>query len=688
MRKLFLEPILLLCCGLVLSSATALAEQTRSPNVIIIYSDDHGYTDLGLFRIDSNVRTPHMDSLARGGVLITNGYSSAPQCRPSRCGLMAGRIQNEFGFSQNHSNSGEGEGAMPRTYPPGTDMAGQPLLTIADRMKALGYVTGFSGKWHCGDNEDKEGKYDPRGRGFDEYWVGPSGVYHANFDLDGKSIPHQRILNRDNRVIVQGKAAEAFIKRNKDKSFFLYFPIYGPHAPLIDLDDPYYKNFPAVDYPHYNDAQDDIRRRGLALLHAMDDAVGGVMKKLREHGLEENTLILFAGDNGAPTMLRTGGGTPDVNGWNGSCNVPMRGAKGNLLEGGIRVPMFAYWKGTIPAGQVIDEMVTTLDFTATTLAAGGGELPDEFDGVDILPRLTGKSKKIAREKPMFWDFFEGQAVRLGDWKLWRNGSGDRLFHIAKDPSELNNVIDQHPEQAKLLQDELDKWVASLRPDSQAGLAWDDNFYSYAVTGAPEGVQPDPRYLVPYDDPAPKPYPLPIAGEPKPHGKVGPKAEATRQPKAERTRRGKAGERSRGRTRQRPGGSTQGVAPDGWLSAGDIKLSSGEGSLIVENLGDRGFFTIKDFKPIERGPFTLTCRMKSTTVRRLSIFYNKPSRDRLINLTIKKGDAFKEYKASIPAETLEGLRFNPSKDKGEIEINCMRIVDGDGKVVGEWEFKGE
>jgi uncharacterized sulfatase len=300
-----------------------------SPNVIIIYSDDHGYTDLGAYGIDSHVDTPNMDTLARGGALMTSGYSSAPQCRPSRCGLMAGRIQNEFGFSENQADSGEGTGAMPRIYPAGTDMAGQPLLTIADRMKALGYVTGFSGKWHCGSNDDPEGKYDPRGRGFDEYWVGNLIPAYANIDLDGKSIPHQKITEWpagiQNRVILQGKYAEAFIERNRKEKFFLYFPIFGPHVPTISQNDPYYTEFPKVDYPHYDDAQDDVRRQGLALLKAMDDSIGGVLQKLRDLGLEENTLILFAGDNGAPTKLRTGRGTPDVNGWNGSCNVPMRG---------------------------------------------------------------------------------------------------------------------------------------------------------------------------------------------------------------------------------------------------------------------------------------------------------------------------------------------------------------------------
>ncbi|MHC4175020.1 MAG: sulfatase-like hydrolase/transferase [Planctomycetota bacterium] len=507
MRKLFLNLFLPLplCCGLVFSTATELAAQTRTnPNIIIIYTDDHGYTDLGLFGIDSNVDTPTMDTLASNGALMTHGYCSAPQCRPSRVGLMAGRIQNEFGFDQNHANPGEGEGTMPRTYPAGTDMAGKPLLTIADRMKALGYVTGFSGKWHCGTNNDKAQKYDPRGRGFDEYWVGLNGIYWANFDLAGNSIPHQKVENYDNRVIVQGKAAEAFIERNKDMKFFLYFPIFGPHVPRIDLDDPYYTNFPEQDYPQYNAKQDDVRRQGLALLKAMDDAIGGVVQKLCDLGLEEHTLILFAGDNGAPVGLRTGGGSPDVKKWNGSENVPMRGAKGLLMEGGIRVPMFAYWKGTIPAGQVIDEMVTALDFTATTLVAGGGALPSEFDGVDILPRLTGQASTITRTQPMFWDFTREQAVRKGDWKLWRNASGDRLYNIASDPYELTNVIQQQPERAA----ELTAWSDTLPAKAKAKLA-DDRFWAHYLNGAPAGIVADPRYLTPYDNPVATPYPAPV-----------------------------------------------------------------------------------------------------------------------------------------------------------------------------------
>jgi hypothetical protein len=192
--------------------------------------------------------------------------------------------------------------------------------------------------------------------------------------------------------------------------------------------------------------------------------------------------------------------------------------------------MFAYWKGKIPAGQVINEMVTALDFTATTLAAGGGDLPAEFDGVDLLPRLTGQESAINRSEPMFWDFFEEQAVRMGDWKLWRNGSGDRLFRIADDPFELHNVIQQQPQVAGQLASKLDDWVATLLPHATADLAWDDSHWRYPLNGAPAGVGADPRYLAPYENPQPTPYPTPMTGNPIPHGK-GNIGDARRQPSA-------------------------------------------------------------------------------------------------------------------------------------------------------------
>ena len=164
-------------------------------------------------------------------------------------------------------------------------------------------------------------------------------------------------------------------------------------------------------------------------------------------------------------------------------------------------------------------MVTTLDFTATTLAEAGGELPPEFDGVNILPRLTGETPAITRSQPMYWDFITGLAIRQGDWKLYRNGSGDRLFNMANDPKELFNLASQQPEKTAELAAKLDSWAATFPPAATTDLKGGDALMGYAISGAPEGVKPDPRYLVPYDDPRPAPYPVRVTGRAVPHGRV-------------------------------------------------------------------------------------------------------------------------------------------------------------------------
>ena len=520
-------------------AAEAAGTRTESdpPNVIIIYSDDHGYTDLGIYGIDSHVNTPNMDALARNGALMRAGYSSAPQCRPSRCGLLTGRIQNEFGFTDNKCDAGAGEGTLPRVYPQGTDMAGKPLLTIAERMKKLGYVTGFSGKWHCGPNEDRDRKFDPRGRGFDDYWVAPMTSGVANLDLKGQSIPHQRkSWPGANRVILQGKYAEAFVRKNKDRPFFLYLPIYGPHVPMIQKDDLYVRNTALVDYPQYNDAQDKHRRLGLALIKAMDDAIGGLVATLQRFGLDQNTLILFSGDNGAPGRFDNGA----IGAWNGSNNVPMRGPKGTLHEGGIRVPMFASWKGRIKPGTVIEEMVTTLDFTATTLAVAGGEIPPEFDGLNLMPRLNGQQQEIIRTQPMYWDFYTGQAIRDGDWKLWRNNEITVLFNIAEDPAELTNLAWKEPKRVKLLKEKLNAWSESLRPSARYDPAGRGAKLAPHFAGAPSEIQPDPRYLIPYSTPKAAPYPAAVRSP----GAAKPEAWELEQPKTQRVTPRKTNQRSR------------------------------------------------------------------------------------------------------------------------------------------------
>ncbi len=467
----------------------AAAPAPTRPNVIIILSDDHGYTDLGIHGIDPNVQTPALDQLAANGALMRFGYSTAPQCVPSRAGLMSGRVQNTFGLRGN----GDSDEPIPKAVP-----------TIAERLKQLGgYRTGFVGKWHLGN-----GPYSPENRGFDDFQNGTMRSYVANYDLDGKATPRKSFTIPGNRVLHQGQAGAAFIEKNHAQPFFLYLALYGPHLPRIDKDDPYYLNFPKVSYPNSTPELDDIRRQGLGLIKAVDDAVAGVVKKLREHGIEENTLIFFAGDNGAqPKYATTLKGRETLAKWDGSENIPLRGEKGSLWEGGMKVPMLVYWKGHIPAGQVINTPISTLDFTATALKLAGGEIPAEFDGIDLLPFLTRKTSTLTRTKDLFWDWGDGIALQRDGWKIHRYGSKLALFNITADPNKFFDLRAQRPDKFKELEAALMARHRALPEEGRSKLRGDRE--SLYVIGAPAQTPVESRYRYPYQDGKPIAYPAPL-----------------------------------------------------------------------------------------------------------------------------------------------------------------------------------
>lgn len=468
---------------------TAHGANKKKPNIIIIFTDDHGTTDLGLHGIDPNVDTPNLDKLAAGGALMKAGYASSPKCVPSRAGIMMGRIQNEVGLVINNDGPLE-------LY----DLDGKPIVLLPQYMKELGYRTGHVGKWALGVAPGK--------RGFDDYYDGVLENYTVNFDLNGKSVPQQKVTDMRNRVTVQGEAAAAFIEKNHDKPFFLYLPLYAPHLPRISKDDPYYLNFPKLDYPNYSDELDDIRRQGLALVKAIDDTVGVVMEKLRQHGIEENTLVFFTSDNGgSPKFGKGQDSKSQLATSDGSENIPLRGEKGTLWEGGIRVPMLAYWKGSIPGGLVIEEPVWTLDLTTTSIIAGGGTPSPEMDGVDLLPRLINGATSVKRDKPLYWDHKPSIAIRKGDWKLQRDGTQDYLFNLAEDPFELVNLRYQNPEKHAELYKDLMAWRETLPVEGRSRLG---NPYGPAyVDGAGVGVGIDSRYKIPYQDAKAAAYPAMI-----------------------------------------------------------------------------------------------------------------------------------------------------------------------------------
>lgn len=500
---------------IVLISMTASADRTKrnpwadKPNIIIVFTDDHGYTDLGAYGIDEQVDTPQMDALARNGAIFTDAYCTAPQCMPSRVGLMLGQYQNRVGFRTNADD-----------YLPLTAPDGSPVLTIADRLRAQGYTTGMVGKWHIGINTTPKGQYpgakadyEPRGRGFDEYWEGPINNYRANFTLQGQKIPHQTVSDKRNRIDVQTEAAQAFIRRNHSKPFFLYLAYFGPHIPRIAKNDPYYLNYPTPDYPHYEAWEEDIRRQGLALVKAIDTGVGRVMSTIHQYpGLEERTLILFTSDNGSPHKL--GNTALRKSNWTGSDNIPLRGEKGSLWEGGIKVPGWAYWKGQIAPGTIIREPVITLDFAATALALAGGGESSELDGQNIA-RLLRQSGDFIRQSPFFWSYSQEMAVRKGDWKLRLRSDAKYLFNLAQDPNELVSLTQDYPDKVAELEAEMAAYEASLPPSGQGKLGLEgvgDARMGY-VTGAVVGTASDPRYVTPQSAPQATAYPQALLGLP-------------------------------------------------------------------------------------------------------------------------------------------------------------------------------
>ena len=366
--------------------SAAVIESTAKPNIIVIYTDDHGWPDIGVAGINDDLRTPHLDRLAADGVYASNGYSTAPQCVPSRAGLLIGKFQSRFGVESN----------------------GAPLdgfnaeLTIAERLKRAGYATGQIGKWHLGPTQNITD------HGFDDvYAKNANRPCSANYTLAGKTIKMQQVNDGLYHLDACTQAAKVFIERHQEKPFFLYLAYRAPHVPL-DAPKKYLDRFPGK--------MPQRRRQALAMISAMDDGVGLIRDTLKQHGLEQNTLIFYIGDNGAPLKIHkldAPGGGP---GWDGSLNKPMNGEKGMLSEGGIRVPFVVSWPGTIPGKQVYRHPIVALDVAATAVAIAGLKPDNSLDGVNLIPHLTGKIKAAPHES-IQWRWIAQAAVREGRWKF-------------------------------------------------------------------------------------------------------------------------------------------------------------------------------------------------------------------------------------------------------------------------------
>ncbi len=426
----------------VLSVPARAADKARRPNVVILLADDLGYADLG-FQGCKDIPTPNLDALAKSGVRCTNGYVSGPYCSPTRAGLLTGRYQTRFGHEFNPGGMAGG--------------AGLPLseTTIADRFAANGYATGLVGKWHLGEAD----KFQPPRRGFKEYF-GFLGGAHAYFPDKGAPIfrGSEPVPEKDYLTDAFGREAVAFIDRHKAEPFFLYLAFNAVHTPMQATEERL-KKFASI--------ADKTRRTYAAMTLAMDEAIGKVLDKLRAEKLEEDTLIFFFSDNGGPTMPGTT--------INGSSNAPLRGSKRTTLEGGIHVPFVVSWKGRLPAGKTYDLPVIQLDIQPTALAAAGVAVSPEWklDGVNLLPYLEGKNTAAPHET-LYWRFGAQMAIRQGDWKVVRydpaadgekakGATPAKLYNLARDIGEANDLAAKEPEKLKALEAVWQKWNAELVP---------------------------------------------------------------------------------------------------------------------------------------------------------------------------------------------------------------------------------
>jgi arylsulfatase A-like enzyme len=449
-----MTPAIRAVAGIVLTIACVALQhgnaQTRRPNILLIVSDDLGYGDIGVYG-SREIPTTNIDRLARGGIRFTNAYVSGPYCSPTRAGLMTGRYPQRFGHEFN---------------PDGSPEYGLPFTetTIADRLKANGYHTALFGKWHLGSAD----RLHPLRRGFEEFYgfLGGSHSYMHVADLDeGTKRPDPLLDGTKPAAPVTyltdelGDRASRYIAQHASEPFFLYLAFNAAHTPL-EAPEKYLARFPNIADPQ--------RRTYAAMISAMDDAIGKTLAAVRERKLEENTLVIFLNDNGGPTMPTTT--------VNGSSNGPLRGSKRQTWEGGIRVAFAMSWKSHLAAGQVDDRPIIQLDVLPTALAAASiAAKASEFDGVNLLPFLTGQVKGEPHDA-LYWRLGGMMAIRRGDWKLVKTREGPLidvdplalkdlteagLYNLSEDIGETRDRSSERPDKVRELSESWQQWNRQL-----------------------------------------------------------------------------------------------------------------------------------------------------------------------------------------------------------------------------------
>ena len=439
---------LVLSCHKDTVQTAAFAEGKKKPNIVYILADDLGYAEVGCYG-QKKIRTPNIDKLASEGMKFTQHYSGNPVCAPSRCALMTGK---HTGHTQVRGNKQVGgtEG-----WKLGSTIGGQwPIkadtITVAKILKKAGYTTGAFGKWGLG-RAGTTG--DPNQQGFDHFYGyicqrQAHTFYPNHLWRDGKVEWIE--ANKDGREQVYSHdliAAEAlkFISTNKNHPFFLYVPFTIPHVALQVPEDSLAEYKGKWPDPPYDGKKGYIphthpRACYAGMVTRMDKDVGRIMALLEELDLDENTLVIFTSDNG-PTYA--GGADSDFFESAG----PLRGLKGSVYEGGIRVPYIARWPGRIKAGSTSDHISAFWDFLPTCCELIGEEPPQDIDGISVLSTFLGQHRKQKKHQYLYWELRGQQAVRMGKWKALRRKPDMKieLYDLDKDIGESRDVAGEYPD---------------------------------------------------------------------------------------------------------------------------------------------------------------------------------------------------------------------------------------------------
>ena len=447
-----------LCASLALAACSQINKEKQQPNIVYILADDLGYGDLSCYG-QQKISTPNIDRLAGQGMLFTQHYTGCTVSAPSRSSLMTGLHTGHTPIRGNKGWDPEGQWPLPANS-----------FTVAEMLKSKGYATGAFGKWGLG-YIDTEG--DPNSQGFDEFYGYNCQSLAHNYFPDHLWHNHEKIVLHENENGQTGayssdlihQAAISFLEKNREKPFFLFYPTTIPHAELYAKEE--YMNifrgkfYPEKSYKGTDDgpnfrlgpygSQPESHAAFAAMITQLDDYVGEIISKLTELGLEKNTIIFFASDNG-PHL--EGGADPDYFNSNG----PLKGYKRDLYEGGIRTPLIVKWPGKVKPGSVTGHVSAFWDVMPTLADIAGAQVPEGIDGISFLPELLGKKQK--KHEYLYWEFHEQggkTAVRTGDWKAVKLNAdkipqgATELYDLSSDEGETTDLSSSNPEIVKKME---------------------------------------------------------------------------------------------------------------------------------------------------------------------------------------------------------------------------------------------